>query len=671
VKLALTIVGVLVAALCGFGVLATINLHVFVEAHRDELIARGQRAVGRSVTIGSVAPSWWPIGIRFGDVVVGEDPRFGAGTFLDAAAVRVGLRPVALALGRVEVTRIVFDRPHITLVRDAAGRWNVINLAGGGGGRGDDEGEGERKRRHGLRMPPIWLGLAASEIRDGRIDVEDRSGGVPRRLSAVGVRVRASELRLGADTHIRADAAIFPGSVRQDLHLELTLSALGSQDGAHTPFVAHLEMLDADLETLALLAGRPALWSGRVARLTIDASGVLDQFGVTLAARSDGGWHLGPHLPLPPLSVRVDASAAVTRDAINLQSASGDLGPLSWTATGTATMRPWHFEAAVRGTGEAASLTVGERTLSLADLELIVSGDETVRLTPAHLRVDDMPIDGEIRIAGLDPLVGSGRAHTAGPMGVIDATFDVDSRANLRGRLEATDLDVGAIARRWAPEADTTPVTGHATVSATGSLPFTAEEPLRALAASGTARLDDGTVGMVNVASAVLHRLPAARLLPQLVTAATRARFPEVFEAEGMTLRSVTFPFTIAAGVLSSPRLVAASTGYEIVSQGTLDQEGMLRLHGDLVLSPTLSTALRADFPALRYLARADGQLVLPFRVRGPLDDPVAEPELKRIRARDLAGLVGAAGVGALGAPPANAPGDDADVQRLDRMIRP
>jgi hypothetical protein len=252
-------------------------------------------------------------------------------------------------------------------------------------------------------------------------------------------------------------------------------------------------------------------------------------------------------------------------------------------------------------------------------------------------------------------------------MGVIDATFDVDSRANLRRRLEATDLDVGAIARRWAPEADTTPVTGRAAVSATGSLPFTAEEPLRALAASGTARLDDGTVAMVNVASAVLHRLPAARLLPQLVTAATRARFPE-----GMTLRSVTFPFTIAAGVLSSPRLAAAATGYEIVSQGTLDQEGMLRLHGDLVLSPTLSTALRADFPALRYLARADGQLVLPFRVRGPLDDPVAEPELKRIRARDLAGLVGAAGVGTLGAPPANgAPGDDADVERLDRIIRP
>jgi hypothetical protein len=668
VRIALGIVGLLAAAVLGFGVLATINLHVFVEAHRDELIARGQRAVGRRVTIGSVAASWWPIGIRFADVVVGEDPRFGTGTFLDAASVRVGLRPVALAMGRVEVSRIVFDHPHITLVRDAAGRWNVIGLAGGSSG-GDDEGE--HKRRHGLRMPPIWLGLAASEIRDGRIDVEDRSSGAPRRLSAVGVRVRASELRLGADGHVRVDAAVFPGSVRPDLHLELGLSALGTQDGAHTPFVVHLELLDADLETLALLAGRPPLWSGRIARVTADASGILDQFGLTLAARSDGGWRLGPHLPLPPMAVRLDSRADVTRDGIRLVEATGDLGPLAWKATGTATMRPWHFEVAVRGTGEPAQLTVGERTMPLGDLELIVSGDETVRIAPAHLRIDDMALDGELRCAGLEPLLGDAKLHAAGPLGVADVILDVDSRASLRGRVEATGLDVGAIAGRFGADAAApAPITGRGSLSATGALPFAAADPLGAVTGSGIVRIERPTIALVNVASAVLRRMPAARLLPQLVTSATRARFPEVFEAEGMTLTSATVPFTVQAGVLTSSRLVAAADLYELVGDGTLDRERTLRLRGDLVLSPTLSTALRGDLPALRYLARADGRLVLPFRVRGALDDPVVEPELKRIRARDLAGLVGAAGVGKLGAPPVEGGGDE-DVERLDRIIRP
>ncbi len=667
-RIALATVVLVLAVLLGCGVLATINLRVFVDAHRDELIARGRRAVGRRVTIGSVTPSWWPIGIRFGDVVVGEDPRFGAGVFLDAAAVRVAVHPVSLALGRVEVTRIVFDRPHITLVRDATGRWNVVGLVGRGGGAGG-EGEGEGGTHgHGPRLPPIWLGLAASEIRDGRIDVEDRSGSEPRRLSAVGVRVRVSELRLGADGHVRVDAAIFPGSVRPDLHLDLDLSRLGTEDGAHTPFTCHLELTDADLETLALLAGRRPLWSGHVARLTADASGTLERFMVAVAARSDGEWRLGPHVPLPAMAVRVDARAEVTRDAIRLEFANGELGPLAWTASGTATFRPWHFEAALRGTGEAAQVAVGERSVSVADLALIVSGDEALRIAPMHLRLDDTPVDAEIHVAGLDPLLAGGRVHAAGPLGTVDGSLDVDSRVSVRGRVEATGLDIGAIlGRATGAEA---PVTGRMTLSAVGSMPFAAESPLRALAASGTARVEDGTIGMVNVASKVLRRMPAARLLPQVVTTATRARFPDVFEAEGMRLRSATVPFTIADGVLSSSHLVAAADAYEITGGGTLDDTRNLRLRGDLVLSPTLSAALRGDFPALRYLARSDGQLVLPFRVRGPLDGPVIEPELKRIRARDPAGLVGAAGAGKLGAPPPRDAGD-ADVERLDRMLRP
>ena len=64
---------------------------------------------------------------------------------------------------------------------------------------------------------------------------------------------------------------------------------------------------------------------------------------------------------------------------------------------------------------------------------------------------------------------------------------------------------------------------------------------------------------------------------------------------------------------------------------------------------------------------------MLPFRLRGPLDNPIPEPELKRIRARDLAGLVGAGAARDLTAPGAHdrAPDDQPDVERLERMLRP
>ena len=670
-KIVLATLVLVVAALLGLVALATFNLHVFVEAHRDELIARGQRAVGRSVTIGAVAPSWWPIGIRFDDVVVGEDPRFGTGVFLDASAVRVALRAAPLVLGRVEVARIVFDRPRITLVRDAAGRWNVVGLVDGSAPRADDTAGRDAKHHSRLRVPLVWLGLAATEIRDGRIDVEDRSGPVPRRLTAVGVRLRATELRLGGDAQVRLDAAVFPGSVRPDLHLDVSLSGLGTRDGVQTPFTGHLELTDADLETVALIAGRPPLWAGRAARVTVDATGVLDRFTVTVAARSDGEWRLGPHLPFPPMAMRIDASAEVTRDAIRLAHASGVIGSIGWTATGGATLRPWHVAMAIGGTEQAATLVVGEHPVSLTDLQCIVTGDETLRIAPAHVRLGDMLVDGEARIAGLDPLVVAGHAHATGPLGVIDVSLDADSRTGLRGRTEATGLDVGALAALWSAEGPQ--ITGRGALSAAGSMPFGAEQPLRALTASGTARLENGSVAVVNVAAGVLRRMPAARLLPQLISSATRARFPEVFETPGTGLRSATLPFTIAAGVLTSPRLVVTADTYEITGDGTVDEAGALRFRGDLVFSPTLSAALRGDFPALRYLARQDGQLVLPFRLRGPLDNPIPEPELKRIRARDLAGLVGAGAARDLTAPGAHdrAPDDQPDVERLERMLRP
>src|SRR5256885_1913567 len=128
------------------------------------------------------------------------------------------------------------------------------------------------------------------------------------------IRVSAPELRLGADGRVRLDAAIFPGSVRPDLHLDVTLSRLGMQDGAQTPFAGHLELIDADLETLAAMTGHAPLWAGRAARVTVDATGALERFAVTLAAHGDGEWRVGPHLLLPRMAMRIDADAEVTRD---------------------------------------------------------------------------------------------------------------------------------------------------------------------------------------------------------------------------------------------------------------------------------------------------------------------------------------------------------------------
>ncbi|MBI3767500.1 MAG: AsmA family protein [Deltaproteobacteria bacterium] len=662
--------------------LAAFNLHVFVEAHRDELVSRGERALGRTVQIGAVAPSWWPIGIRFADVVIGEDPRFGTAPFVDAAAVRVAVRPGPLVLGRLEVSAIVLDRPRIAMVRDVAGRWNVASL-----GAGESEGSPASAKRHvrgrAIHLPLVWLGLAATDIRDGHIEVEDRSGPAARRLTATSVRLRSSELRLGGDARLRLDAAIFPGSIRPDAHLDLQIARLGLQNGAATPFTLHLELDDADLGTLAMIAGRRERWAGGVTQIVADATGVLDRFGVDLSAHADGEWRLGPHFVMPRVASRMSVRADATRDAVRLERASGAFGTLEWTAVGTVELRPWSVELTLQSVPESvASLGDVAPPWRLSDLAVTLRGDDALHVESARARLDDARIEGTARLAGLDPLVADGRLRAMGFGGSLDAIFDVDSATSARVRVEATGLDVGELAARCSSEPPT--VTGRADLSAVVAVPWGASQPLRSLSGAGTARLVDGRVAAVNVVERVLRRMPAVRLLPRVVSPATRGRFADVFEAPGTGLRTATVPFTVADGVVTSPRLLLRADSYAMEGEATLDVARELRMRGDLILSPELSTALRGEIPALRYLARADGQLVFPFRMRGPLDDPIPEPDLKRLRLHGIEALAAGgaehparrldrrpprAVPGEEGVP--DAPADAPAVERLERMLRP
>ncbi len=648
--------------------LAAFNLHVFIAAHRDELVARGERTLGRTVRIGDVAPSWWPIGLRFADVVIGEDPRFGTGPCVDAAAVRIAVRPGPLLFGRLEVSAIVLDRPHITLVRDAAGRWNVATL-------GESEGErhptdGERRPRHrAIRVPVLWLGLAATEIRDGHVELEDRSEPTPRRLSAASVRLRASELRLGGDTRVRVDAALFPGSVRPDSHADLQITRLGLQDGAATPFSLHLDLRDADLGTLATVAGRREPWAGRLAHLVADATGVLDRFAVDVDASADDAWRLGPRVAVPRLPSRLSLRAQATRDAIRLERASGAFGTLEWTAAGLIELRPWHVELTMQSVPESGIEIGGARPpWRLSDVAVTLGGADALHVESLRARLDDLRLEGTARVMTLDPFVADGHVRATGFGGVLDATFAADSTKTVGARIEATGVDVGAIAARWS---EAPGIVGRADVSGNVAMPWAAARPLAALSGTGTGRLVDGRIDVVNLASRILRRFPAARLLPRVVSAPTRARFPEVFEAPGTGIRTATLPFTIADGVLASPRAVVDAGTYTIEGAATLDTARDLRARGDLVLAPELSAALRADVPALRYLTRSDGQLVFPFRIRGPLRDPVPEPDLKRLRLRGVDPLPARGAARAKRSGEEEQPLDAPAVERFERLLRP
>jgi hypothetical protein len=87
------------------------------------------RAVARRVEIGSVHLRLLPQpGFDLGNLVIYEDPAFGAEPMLRAREVTAVVRLTSLVRGRLDIARLELTEPSLNLVRRADGRWNLEDL---------------------------------------------------------------------------------------------------------------------------------------------------------------------------------------------------------------------------------------------------------------------------------------------------------------------------------------------------------------------------------------------------------------------------------------------------------------------------------------------------------------------------------------------------------------
>ena len=83
------------------------------------------RAVARPMEIGSVHLRFLPRpGFDLENVVIYEDPAFGAEPMLRAPEVTAVVRLTSLLRGRLDISRLELTEPSLNLVRREDGRWN-------------------------------------------------------------------------------------------------------------------------------------------------------------------------------------------------------------------------------------------------------------------------------------------------------------------------------------------------------------------------------------------------------------------------------------------------------------------------------------------------------------------------------------------------------------------
>src|SRR5262249_38748841 len=142
-------------------------LFINVDSFRPELEKRLSAALNRQVHIGKLAASIFSGGASADNISISDDPAFGKGPFLQASAVKIGVRLKPLIFSRrLEVTSLTVEQPDIVLLRNAAGKWNYSSLGG----------KAAKTSPQSPSSAPSNLSVETFEIVDGKVRVGQSHG---------------------------------------------------------------------------------------------------------------------------------------------------------------------------------------------------------------------------------------------------------------------------------------------------------------------------------------------------------------------------------------------------------------------------------------------------------------------------------------------------------------
>jgi hypothetical protein len=224
------------------------------------------RAVARPAEIGSVHLRFLPQpGFDLENLVIYEDPAFGAEPMLRAREVTAVVRLTSLVRGRLDIARLELTEPRLNLVRRADGRWNLEDLL-------------ERTER----TPLAPTAKSKSEVRPGFPYIEASSG----RINFKAGPEKKPYALLNADFALWQESENTWGArlkaepLRTDVSLTdtglLRMSGIWQRAGSlrETPLQFSLEWDRAQLGQLTkLISGNDKGWRGE-ARLDAMLSGI-------------------------------------------------------------------------------------------------------------------------------------------------------------------------------------------------------------------------------------------------------------------------------------------------------------------------------------------------------------------------------------------------------------
>lgn len=238
--------------------LVAIPMLINAEQFRPMVESQAKAALGREVKVGRLELSILKGGVIAEQLQVSDDPAFSKSPFVVAKSLAVGVEMLPMILSReAKVTSVELEEPQISLVRNAAGKWNFDSLGTVPGAKPKDPGR---------KAPGPPLTVEDLRISNGKITVTQ--AGKSRTYEDVNVTVKNFSMTGNFPFTVTAKA---PGG--GTINVEGDAGPLAAGDMTQTPLNADIEVKGLDLSATGFV---PA------------ASGIAGKLDYAGKVRSDG-----------------------------------------------------------------------------------------------------------------------------------------------------------------------------------------------------------------------------------------------------------------------------------------------------------------------------------------------------------------------------------------------
>lgn len=213
-----------------------LSLNTLIEKNRENIQVQIQKTLGRSIAFDNLRLDLWGgLGLTAQNVRISDDPRFAATPLIQTKALKMQVRWLPLLRWNIEISKFILEEPEIQIIKNEAGNFNILALAG------PKKKEKEtREAKESKGQSPLTFLVSRIRISQGKIHYVDRSSKQPVEIHLQNLDLDLKGVGLKGTARIKLAANLLDGQ-SQNLTLEGSVGPFNS-GGKWTQIPLDLQM---------------------------------------------------------------------------------------------------------------------------------------------------------------------------------------------------------------------------------------------------------------------------------------------------------------------------------------------------------------------------------------------------------------------------------------------